>query len=69
MATVEQQLERVMALRPAVKLALLLGVLCVVGGAYYLLFYDDLANERSQIASDVEMLKEDRRGYERRKKE
>ena len=60
---------KLMRLKVPVKVAITAGLLAVLGGLYYLLFYGDLAQDIAVAKQGQQQLKQEKESYEKRKKE
>jgi len=65
----EDRLEKLLALPVLAKLGILAGILLLVAGGYYYLYYSDMMDEKARTTADITRLAEEKKSYEKRKKE
>ncbi len=61
--------DRFAALSPAIKLAIIAGLVVVMSGGYYYFFYSDMLEEQAQLEKDRDRLEKEKKEYEKRKQE
>jgi type IV pilus assembly protein PilO len=64
-----EALSKLLRLKAPLKAAITAGVLVVIGGIYYMLFYSDLAQEITTAERGAAQLKTEKESYEKRKRE